>query len=386
MNSKLLQTTAGPEQGMTACCSNGYNQFYHGSISCYCVPEVTSANLSAERLHNLNSLQEHDNESGTDLHEAFDTGFCVNTKDNQCSEQNQKEPDRIAENTSDTEMHAAEDAVPQNTDFSCDKLSELLRNIKITCDMNSPDVAIRTINSDVVKSLTVELPCKKSALDKNIPTEIGYSESSTSYVMYFSEGDWCRPLESPPEDEEGMGGGSSHQEEERRHGGGRGGSSKSRSHSPHGSGRDSGGGGSSFSSGSSHDSSTRQSRPESRTTERGRAMSPGSLTRQLSSIPESRTEGDGDDTEKTTKDSVEKKPNSSGKVGNYQGHVPAMVMQGGRDENQNKTSWKSVLQTNLSERIDNVGTKDAGSGAAKDPQKMGFNMMQVNFFFSALRC
>ena len=99
--------------------------------------------------------------------------------------------------------------------------------------------------------------------------------------------------------------------------------------------------------------------------ERGRAMSPGSLTRQLSSIPESRTEGDGDDTEKTTKDSVEKKPSSSGKVGNFQGHVATMVMQGGRDENQNKTSWKSVLQTNLNERIDNVGTKEAGSGAAK---------------------
>ena len=39
--------------------------------------------------------------------------------------------------------------------------------------------------------------------DKNIPSEKGYSEASTSYVMYFSEGDWCRSLESPPEDEEG---------------------------------------------------------------------------------------------------------------------------------------------------------------------------------------
>ena len=110
-------------------------------------------------------------------------------------------------------------------------------------------------------------------------------------------------------------------------------------------------------------------------------MSPGSLTRQLSSIPESRTEGDGDDTDKTTKDSVEKKPSSSGKVGNFQGHVATMVMQGGRDENQNKTSWKSVLQTNLNERIDNVSTKEAGSGAAKDSQKMGFNMMQVKIIF-----
>ena len=388
---KAIADTAGPEQGMTACCSNGCNQLYRNSVASCCVPEVTSAKLSAEPLYNLNSLQEHENESATDLHDVFDTGFCVDTKDNHCNKQNQKEPGRIDGNTSDTdvEMHAAQDAaqdaVPQNTDFSCDKLSELLESIKITCDMNSPDVAIKTINSDAVKLLTVELPCRKSAIDKNTPSEKGYSEPSTSYVMYFSEGDLCRPLESPPEDEEGMSGGSSQQEEERKHGGGGGGSSKSRSHSPHRSGSGSGGGsvggGSSFSSGSSHGSSTRQSRSESRSTaERGRAMSPGSQTRQLSSIPESRTEGDGDNTEKTTKDSVEKKPSSSGKVGNYQGHVPAIVMQGGRDENQNKTSWKSVLQTNLSERIDNVGTKDAGFGAAKDPQKMGFNVMQVNFF------
>ena len=78
---------------------------------------------------------------------------------------------------------------------------------------------------------------------------------------------------------------------------------------------------------------------------------------------------------------MEKKPSSSGKVGNFQGHVATMMMQGGRDENQNKTSWKSVLQTNLNKKIDNVSTKEAGSGAAKDSQKMGFNTMQVKIIF-----
>ena len=389
---KAIADTAGPEQGMTACGSHGDDQFHHGYMDCCCcVREVTNAKICTEPLHKLNSFDEHEDESATDLHEMFvDTAFCENTKDNHCNEQNQKERDRIDENTTsdtDIEMHAAQDVAFENSDFSCDKLSELLESFKITCDMNSPDVAIKTVNSDTVKSLTVELPCKKGIIDKNIPSEKGYSEASTSYVMYFSEGDWCRSLESPPEDEEGMSGGvSSQQEEEKKHGGGGGGSSRSRGHSdssPHRcSGRGgSGGGGSSFNSGSSHGGSTRQSRSESRSVERGRTMSPGSLTGQLSSIPESRMEGDGDDTEKMTKDSVEKKPSSSGKVGNFQGHVATMMMQGGRDENQNKTSWKSVLQTNLNERIDTVGTKEAGSGAAKDSQKMGFNMMQVKIIF-----
>ena len=402
---RAMADTAGPDQGMAACsnhvnctryrgyeeCCRGYNALIN---NIFCDQKVVDLDPTDNlNLHDEYFCSFYDNVS--ELHEKSEFSCWLN-HDN-CLKNSCNQKGNITNPTNpvvtDFKMHDSPNIAFQNEsdNFCDDKLCELLENVKLNSDDFDPSkVTINKINTDVVKALTIELPYKKDRRDENFVKDKGFrEEATTSFVMYFSEGDWCRPLEAPPEDEEVGGGGMGmgnlvQQEEEKKHGGGGSKGIKMKSYSSfahsYGSSESGGcgGGRSSHSSGSSH-SSTRHSRSESRIHECSRTMSPSGLSRQLPTISEGRTEGDGDDSKSNTtaKDSIENHPSSSGKVA--QGHAAMAVVQGGRDENQNKTSWKSVVQTNLGERIENVSAKE-GSGGSKDSQRGGFNMMQVIVF------
>ena len=380
---RAMADSAGADEGMIACRNHGYPNCCHGYIDCWCGYNTMTNTKCCEQVDEFKSLDQHeyvcpDRHHMSDLHEEGDC-VCYSDKE-KCLEHTQNE--KLVMNTviSDKEMHETGRFTSHSeTMHNSDKMSEVLDSIKLTYDIDPLDVTVKEINSDIVKSLSIEVPCKNVINNEKVISEEGYSEdASTSYILYFSEGDWCRPLESPPEDEDHLDtpSSSAQMEEEQKHkkGGVRGGSkSRSYSSSRHMNGSSYSYAGSSDSSGSSYSTSISTTH-KSQGRELPLAPSPNNRRRHLSDIPEHRSNGDTEHPE--TRNAAEKQPKSSGNGSHIQGNMVMAAVQGGRDENQNRTSWKSVVQTNLGEKIDNAGSKDVGS-SSRDSQKMGFHIMQV---------
>lgn len=384
---KAMADIAGPDQGRRACSDRDNHERSHverlhdckklthngGQAASVCVdccgvavvPEDCSTNVYESHLHDVQALRDI--------------------------------PFFGAE--SEETMHESSDVIHQlSRKFCLNKSRELLR----ICDGSTAGISVRQVDTDVVKSLTIEIPQQQDP--RNIGEETHShcgGEASMSMIMYFSERDRCRPLGSPPEEEEhhvvSHSEATSHAEEEKKKK--KVGASKPKTAQSKASKMVSAEARSGLSQADmpqTAGSHVQESTGSGNSTvqpgaERGRlvggtaGLRGGSARSPLAIIPESRLE---EARFNRPVDRVEAQPAAESRAApaaHFQGQVAAAsvaapVGTGRLDENQNKTTWRSVLQTNLGDKID-MSAKD-GSSAPKDAQKFGGGFMTQVFSLS----
>ncbi len=261
-----------------------------------------------------------------------------------------------------------------NPSVANETLCQMLTNMSLTNSETGPYVhdsqnKVTHLSSDALQLLTIETPMTTQTDDVFSGSP---SESQLSCVMYYSEGDWSRDLEGPPEEEEmGMGYQASgyqpeeeRKEKEKKSGGHRSKSVSSVGKRP-----------SATSIGiasQSHQQSTADpilnghNHTGQHTSHGHRSISPNPANRTLATIQESGgMQGKGTASHQDMTDSAQK----TNRPSMYQLGTPIAVSvpSGGKDENQNKTGWKSVLQTNLSDRLD-TGVKEESRPSSSAPR------------------
>ncbi len=381
---KAMVDSATSDQGMAACSNHENRECDHGY---WCGSNSFPFKSCGHSLTNNGNAEEKYVVCAADtelvVHEECCSKDSVDVLHESNIRRSTENDDVSASCDPDSGMHDPSSILPCSaiSDKRNEKLCTSLQNITLASDINSEDITVKEIRSDVVQSVSIEIPCKKSVDEDR-------GAVCTSFVLYFTENDWCRPLESPPDEEEqqygagayASGGYTEEEKKEKEKKGGSKSSSKSHSnhkHESHGQRHETG---SEPGSSSGGQSGTRASARSSSGAERQRVGSPHSrvLGRQLSIIPEG-GQSDGENAPTDRKDAIQSKPKvASGNVGHFQGNVATAVVQGTRDENQNRT-WKSVQLGNL-DKMEGSHGKDGGSPTDKDAAKVSHHT-QVRFQF-----